>query len=142
MQQRIRGHRTLDDSLIDGAVVAIAMYLERKLAIIMLQAFNFRLPVGSCGVHFRTGFVARARTAALPSVSRFAWAQAYPTRPVRLIVPLAPAGASDITARLIGQWLTKPRRSGVKRVTFAGLSLDIITVTVGRPPLLCVGADE
>jgi tripartite-type tricarboxylate transporter receptor subunit TctC len=45
--------------------------------------------------------------AALPTVSRFAWAQAYPSRPVRLIVPLAPAGASDITARLIGQWLSE-----------------------------------
>src|SRR5262249_56847627 len=33
--------------------------------------------------------------------------QAYPSRPVRLIVPVAPAGASDITARLIGQWLSE-----------------------------------
>ena len=48
-----------------------------------------------------------AGTAALPSVSCFAWAQAYPTRPVRLIVPIAPGGASDITARLIGQWLSE-----------------------------------
>jgi tripartite-type tricarboxylate transporter receptor subunit TctC len=48
-----------------------------------------------------------AGAAALPAVSRVTWAQAYPSRPVRLIVPLAPAGASDITARLIGQWLTE-----------------------------------
>jgi tripartite-type tricarboxylate transporter receptor subunit TctC len=43
----------------------------------------------------------------LPTVSRIAMAQTYPSRPVRLIVPLAPAGASDITARLIGQWLSE-----------------------------------
>jgi tripartite-type tricarboxylate transporter receptor subunit TctC len=48
-----------------------------------------------------------AGTVALPAVSRVAWAQAYPSRPVRLIVPFGPAGATDITARLIGQWLSE-----------------------------------
>src|SRR5207302_4521877 len=48
-----------------------------------------------------------AGTAALPVASRIARAQAYPSRPVRLIVPFGPAGATDITARLIGQWLSE-----------------------------------
>jgi tripartite-type tricarboxylate transporter receptor subunit TctC len=48
-----------------------------------------------------------AGAAALPAVSRFAWAQPYPTRPVRLIAPAAPASAPDILARLMGQWLSE-----------------------------------
>jgi tripartite-type tricarboxylate transporter receptor subunit TctC len=48
-----------------------------------------------------------AGAAALPAMSRFARAQAYPARPVRIIVGFAPAGGTDIMARLIGQWLSE-----------------------------------
>jgi len=48
-----------------------------------------------------------AGAAVLSGVSRIARAQAYPSRPVRLIAPFAPGGGSDMTARLIGQWLSE-----------------------------------
>ncbi len=48
-----------------------------------------------------------AAAAALPAVTRVARAQAYPTRPVRIIVGAASGGAFDILARLIGQWLSE-----------------------------------
>src|SRR5882724_3132794 len=43
---------------------------------------------------------------ALPAVSRVAWAESYPSRPVRLIVGFPPGNAPDIIARLMGQWLS------------------------------------
>jgi tripartite-type tricarboxylate transporter receptor subunit TctC len=48
-----------------------------------------------------------AVAAALPAVSRAAWAETYPSRPVRVIVYFAAGGGNDITARLIGQWLSE-----------------------------------
>jgi tripartite-type tricarboxylate transporter receptor subunit TctC len=48
-----------------------------------------------------------AGAAAIPALSRVGWAQTYPVRPVRIIVPAAAGGGIDITARLIGQWLSE-----------------------------------
>jgi len=55
----------------------------------------------------RRTFLHLAAGAALPAVSRFALAQAYPTRPVRIIVGFPPGASPDITARLVGQWLSE-----------------------------------
>jgi tripartite-type tricarboxylate transporter receptor subunit TctC len=55
----------------------------------------------------RTFLHLAAGAAALPTVSHIAWAQAYPTRPVRIIVGFPPGGSYDIQARLIGQWLSE-----------------------------------
>ena len=48
-----------------------------------------------------------AGASALPALSRIAKAQAYPTRPVRIIVVVAAGGGNDIVARLIGQFLSE-----------------------------------
>src|SRR5262249_41244201 len=72
--------------------------------------------------------------AALPAVSRIAWAQNYPTRPVRCIVGYAPGGGTDIFVRLVGQAL--PARLGQPFIieNRPGASSNIATETVVRAP--------
>src|SRR5215475_6541163 len=75
-----------------------------------------------------------AGAAALPAVSRVAPAQAYPSRPVRIIVPFAPAGTTDILARLIGQWLSERLGQQFVIENRPGASTIIATEAVVRAP--------
>ncbi len=75
-----------------------------------------------------------AGAAALPAILRFAWAQPYPTRPVRIIVPLAPAGTVDIMARLMGQWLSERLDQQFVIENRSGASTNLGTEAVVRAP--------
>ena len=75
-----------------------------------------------------------AGAAALPALSRIARAQAYPTRPVRVIVPFAPAGTTDIAARLMGQWLSERLGQPFVIENRPGASTTIGTEAVVRAP--------
>jgi tripartite-type tricarboxylate transporter receptor subunit TctC len=71
-----------------------------------------------------------AGAAALPAIARIASAQAYPSRPVRLIVGFAAGGTPDILARLIGQWLSERlgQQFVIENRTGAGGNIAIETV--------------
>ena len=69
-----------------------------------------------------------------PAVSRFAWAQAYPSRPVRMIVPFPPGGGADIVARLIGQWLSERLGQPFIIENRPGAGTNIGTEAVVRAP--------
>jgi tripartite-type tricarboxylate transporter receptor subunit TctC len=75
-----------------------------------------------------------AGAAALSAVSRIAWAQAYPTRPVRIVVSAPPGGAIDILARLMGQWLSEHFGQPVIVESKPGAGTNIGTEFVVRAP--------
>ena len=75
-----------------------------------------------------------AGAAALPAVSRVARAQAYPTRPVRIVVGFAAGGATDIGARVIGQWLQERFGQPFVIENRPGAGTNIATETVVRAP--------
>ena len=72
--------------------------------------------------------------AALPAVSRIAGAQAYPSRPVRIVVGFPPGGSTDIQARLMGQWLSDRLGQQFIVENRAGASGNIGTEAVAKAP--------
>jgi tripartite-type tricarboxylate transporter receptor subunit TctC len=87
------------------------------------------------GWHSRRRFLGLAAgAAALPVASRVATAQAYPARPVRLMVGAAPGGTTDVAARLIGQWLSDKLGRQFIIENRPGANFNIATEAVVRAP--------
>ena len=82
----------------------------------------------------RTFLHLAAGAAALPAASRFAWAQIYPTKPVRILVGFAPGGGVDIIARLMGQWLSERLSQPFLIENRPGAGSNIATEAVVRAP--------
>jgi tripartite-type tricarboxylate transporter receptor subunit TctC len=78
--------------------------------------------------------LAAGAAAVLPIASRFAWAQAYPTRPIRVVVGYAPAGGTDIFVRLIGQPLTDRIGQSLVIENRPGAASNIATDAVVHSP--------
>jgi tripartite-type tricarboxylate transporter receptor subunit TctC len=84
---------------------------------------------------FRRTFMHLASgAAALPVLSRASWAQAYPSRTVRIVVGFPAGGATDIQARLMGEWLTERLGQQFIVENKPGASGNIGTETVAKSP--------
>jgi tripartite-type tricarboxylate transporter receptor subunit TctC len=88
-----------------------------------------------------------AGAAALPTASRIAWAQAYPSRPVRLLVGWPPGGAVDVVARLTGQLLSERlgQQFVIENRPGAGGNLAVEAALKGAPDgytLLMIGSNN
>jgi tripartite-type tricarboxylate transporter receptor subunit TctC len=95
----------------------------------------------------RTFLQLAAGAAALPAVSRFAWAQTYPSRPIRLIVGFPPGGVADMFGRLMGQLLSERlgQQVVVENRAGAGGNLAVEAVLKAAPDgytLLMIGSNN
>ena len=84
--------------------------------------------------HRRTFLHLAVGAAALPALPRISPAQAYPSRPVRIVVGFTAGGATDIQARLMGQWLSDRLGQQFIVENRAGASGNIGTEAVAKAP--------
>src|SRR5688572_29345006 len=82
----------------------------------------------------RTFLRLTAGAVALPAISSIAGAQTYPSRPIRIIIGYTPAGSADITARLMGQWLSERLGQTVVIENRPGAGTNLATEAVVRAP--------
>jgi tripartite-type tricarboxylate transporter receptor subunit TctC len=84
--------------------------------------------------HRRSFLHLAAGAAVMPVLSQVAVAQSYPSRPVRIVVPFAPGGNTDIYGRLIGQWLSERLGQPFVIENRPGANTNLGTETVARAP--------
>ena len=85
-------------------------------------------------LHRRQFLHLAAGSAAFAAGSRMAWAQSYPSRPVRIIVGYAPGGTTDVCARLIGQWLSERLGQPFIIDNLPGAGSNVATAAAVRAP--------
>ena len=96
------------------------------------QAFHHQHPERLMNLPRRKFLHLAAGAVALPAVSRIAWAQTYPTRPVRLIVGFGSGGATDVSARIVAQRLSERLGQAFVVENRSGANTNIATEAVVR----------
>jgi tripartite-type tricarboxylate transporter receptor subunit TctC len=90
----------------------------------------------------RTFLHLAAGAATLTTMSRFAWAQSYPARTVRIIVGFPAGGTTDIAARLIAQWLSERLGQQFIIENRPGAGTHMATESVARASPGCIPGRE
>src|SRR5262249_6230281 len=101
---------------------------KQRVAFNVLWSDPMKLPHRRQFLHLAVG------AAALPFLSRTGWAQTYPNRPVRLVVPFPAGGTGDVFGRLAGQWLSERLGQQFVIENRAGAGGNLGTEAVVRAP--------
>ena len=107
---------------------------EMGLAFRLFMTSPDHTPIFPPGISRRQVLNLAVGAASLPAFSRSARSQNYPSRPVRIIVGFTAGGASDITARLLGQWLTVRLGQQFIIENRPGAGTNIATEAVAKSP--------